>query len=385
MIACAVIGLGFGDEGKGAVTEYLCSKDPINTGVVRFSGGHQCGHTVVKGDIRHVFASFGSGTLSGCPTYWSRFCTFEPVGFWTEYAILREKGITPNISIHPECPVTTPYDVFVNRQSIEMVHGTTGTGFFRTLKRHVTDNVELTVKDFFNGTQESVLEKLDCIRFHFGFRDYTRVSELNVKLFQEARSRIKQLVGNVRCDHWFPCTYTKLVFEGSQGLLLDERIGDFPHVTPSDVTPRNVLTMVETINEIYLVSRVYQTRHGNGPLTNTEYPLNLVNTKYETNKYNRYQGEFRIAILDLNRLMYAKTEGIAKIVSNSTRINLVMTCADQVDLYKVSVDGEIITFHDVNKFIRFIGEHLGVNGKLYVNTSSHSTSIKMVGSLNGNE
>ncbi len=72
----AVIGLGFGDEGKGVVTEYLCSQDPEHTVVVRFSGGQQAGHKVCKGDTEHIFSNFGSGTLSGCPTYWSEHCTF---------------------------------------------------------------------------------------------------------------------------------------------------------------------------------------------------------------------------------------------------------------------------------------------------------------------
>ena len=69
-----IIGLGFGDEGKGLITDYFCSKlkNPL---VIRFSGGHQVGHTVIYNDIRHMFSNFGSGTLRNIPTYWSKFCT----------------------------------------------------------------------------------------------------------------------------------------------------------------------------------------------------------------------------------------------------------------------------------------------------------------------
>ena len=59
----AIVGLQFGDEGKGKVTDYLCSEygNPI---VARFSGGQQAGHMVIKEDHSHVFSNFGSGTLS---------------------------------------------------------------------------------------------------------------------------------------------------------------------------------------------------------------------------------------------------------------------------------------------------------------------------------
>ena len=66
-----VIGLGFGDEGKGITTSYLCKKLEGTKIVVRFNGGHQAGHTVVFNGKRHIFSSWGSGTLQGIPTYWS--------------------------------------------------------------------------------------------------------------------------------------------------------------------------------------------------------------------------------------------------------------------------------------------------------------------------
>ena len=59
-----VCGLGFGDEGKGSVVDFLCSPrrpDPART-VVRFNGGAQAAHNVLAADGRHhTFAQFGSG------------------------------------------------------------------------------------------------------------------------------------------------------------------------------------------------------------------------------------------------------------------------------------------------------------------------------------
>ena len=135
MLKAAVIGLGFGDEGKGTTTEYLCSQfsNPL---VIRFSGGHQAGHTVVHDDVSHIFSNFGSGTLSGYPTYWSKYCTVYPFALLNELEILLEKGITPKLFIDPQCPITTPYDKEYNQLSEKKnKHGSCGVGYSATIER----------------------------------------------------------------------------------------------------------------------------------------------------------------------------------------------------------------------------------------------------------
>lgn len=374
----AVIGLGFGDEGKGVTTEYLCSQDPSNTIVVRFSGGHQAGHKVIKGDVEHIFSSIGSGTLSGCPTYWSKNCTFEPVAFWNEYATLRQKGIIPKIYIHPDCPVTTIYDVFANRKSVEVQHGTTGTGFYRTLKRHNTDGLPLTVRSM------EKMFKIKISRILEEIRKYHNIEEkLRVEVFEEAVERVKRLIfeKEIVITDKVP-HYENQVFEGSQGLMLDEHIGYMPHCTPSDVTPRAILNLGYNLDEVFLVTRAYQTRHGNGPMTNEEYPVVLKNNEKETNVSHKYQGNFRTSVLDLDQLVMAKQKGIDNILSPSTKVNLVITCLDQItDNYSLTHEGYYLTWQR-DSFVRYIKNVLDINGDLYVNDSPYSTSIKKVGANN---
>ena len=93
-----VVGSLFGDEGKGAHVNYLCSQvnKPL---VIRFNGGHQVGHTVVIGDKRHPFSNFGSGTLQGAPTYWSEFCTVSPIGVKKEGQALSKLWKRSNCSL----------------------------------------------------------------------------------------------------------------------------------------------------------------------------------------------------------------------------------------------------------------------------------------------
>src|SRR5262245_8541204 len=102
--AFIIVGLGFGDEGKGLATDYFCSRHK-NALVIRFNGGQQAGHTVFfKSGRKHIFSNFGAGSLRGVPTYWSKYCTFSPGFFLDELKLLK---ISPKFFIDKCCPVTT--------------------------------------------------------------------------------------------------------------------------------------------------------------------------------------------------------------------------------------------------------------------------------------
>jgi adenylosuccinate synthase len=357
----AVIGLGFGDEGKGVVTNYLCSKDPKNILTVRFSGGHQSGHKVYLDKIEHVFANFGAGTLLGCPTYWSKFCTFEPVGFMRELNILEANDINPKIYIDPECPVTTPYDIYANHQSEEIEHGTTGTGFWRTLKRH--EKLKLTVFDLMAG---SSIYKIKTKTIS----DYYK-NEIDTKAFYDS---IKSIISNpnviITTEKKIP--FSNIVFEGSQGLLLDKDIGFFPHVTPSKIDATNIIEMGIELDNVFLVTRAYQTRHGNGPMTNLDLHLDLKNSLSESNKTNEFQGEFRRSALDLDLLEY----GIQKAILPENK-NLVVTCLDQINKpYTFTYKNKIHRFDERKDFIWEMGKILPIDGDLYGCDSPFSSSVK---------
>lgn len=67
-----VVGLGWGDEGKGATVDALVASNQQR--VVRFNGGQQAAHNVIADGIHHTFSSIGSGAFSNVPTFISRFC-----------------------------------------------------------------------------------------------------------------------------------------------------------------------------------------------------------------------------------------------------------------------------------------------------------------------
>jgi adenylosuccinate synthase len=335
-----VVGLGFGDEGKGLTVSHLASKvnNPL---IVRFNGGHQAGHTVVHNNIRHVFSSFGSGTLQNIPTYWSEKCTIYPIAFYNELQALLFNKIEPVFFAHPLCPITTPYDVASNKTNVNNItHGTCGVGFGATLKRHFENHFKLFLKDIFN--ESILLAKLDAIRKFY-------LLEKNDFIITDYLEKINLIKKYITIDGDI-LKYTP-IFEGAQGIMLDQDHGFFPHVTRSSTGSKNVMELCKAgifkdSTEITYVTRTYLTRHGNGPMLNENYAhlLELTNTAKETNVSNLYQGEFRKTILDIDLIDYAIDADMHDHLLPMD-FNLMITCIDQTgeDIY--------VTKNNVTRFI----------------------------------
>lgn len=348
----AVIGLGFGDEGKGRTVDYLCSKLNNNI-VVRFNGGHQAGHTVNYKNIKHTFSNFGSGTLRGVPTYWSEFCTVDPMGIINELAVLDALGIIPILYIDPEAPVTTPADKLFNQYDTNQKNnGTCGVGFGATIERE-EKFYSLKYKDLFNPTIRDL--KINSIKEYYRklspmfycWNDFIKLCDKVIKLFPMTEYSFIQR------------NFENITFEGAQGLLLDQKYGFFPHVTRSSTCALNIdlLTGWHEDVHFYLVTRAYQTRHGNGPMTNEHIKFS-VNNLNETNLTNEYQGQFRISVLDLDLLKYS----IENAVNRERHIKtLVITCLDQIkNNWKLTVNKQLFNFDTEQKFITFIKDELNM-------------------------
>lgn len=301
----AVIGASFGDEGKGLVTDYLCAKEGAGM-VVRFNGGAQAGHTVVHPDgRRHVFSHFGSGTLEGVPTYLSQFFALNPILFFKELDALHALGVNPVVYAHPDCLVTTFADMMINQtlenQRAGNRHGSCGVGFNETIERSQIPELKITMSDLWNGITsiESRLGEI-CARY----AEFRTGKPIDVPGAVEAF--IKGCWAFA--DHVHPLGIAQCkdpVFEGAQGLLLDQGNKEFfPHLTRSNTGLKNVrqLCAQAGIDQIdaYYVSRAYITRHGAGPLPNEDPAMRFDD---DTNVEHAYQGRIRFAPLDYDSLL----------------------------------------------------------------------------------
>jgi adenylosuccinate synthase len=345
-----VVGTQFGDEGKGRTTDELCSQSSIDGTlekkiVVRFSGGQQAGHNVRIGDVTHIHSNFGSGTLRGVPSYFSEHCTVYPLTIYREEQVLKSKGITPELYIHPLAKVTTPYDVAYNRfTESKNNHGSCGLGVASTMKRNNETGYKLFAIDLSN--QKLLNHKLINIQKYYyslinnvdDLETYHKFEIEEVGYFFES---LNYMTFNVKSYDYIKNNYQIVIFEGSQGILLDMDHGTFPNVTFANTTSKNALEICNKLGiekhniSIHYVTRCYQTRHGAGWMSNND-EIELINTEDEINVFNEWQKNFKIGELDYDLLNYALD--IDQIYSEGIRKYLVVTCLDQRPKFKFDVD-----------------------------------------------
>lgn len=313
MTVTAVIGAAFGDEGKGRAVDWAVSctgKAEWNL-VVRYSGGAQSGHTVVRGDRRHVHHHFGSGSLHGAPTYLGPDFIANPMLFFREKEELEHAGGLTDVISSGHTPITTWMDMLVNEMvEIERgagAHGTVGLGIHETRHRHTTFGEKLTPKDL--GSEERAREILEELR-----SDYypERLRELGIDPARHPE-RMEWFDSDLIYDRWvaeavryadaleiadpedISGSFEHFVFEGSQGLLLDEKSQFFPHVTHSRVGAAGLVDLaqrfgIEEFDFVHYCMRSYLTRHGAGPLPGEDPEVSYHD---DTNVPHPWQGTMR--------------------------------------------------------------------------------------------
>jgi adenylosuccinate synthase len=347
-LANIVLGMSYGDEGKGITTDYLCSKaeNPI---VIRFSGGQQAGHTVMYNGIKHIHSNFGSGTLRSIPSYFSEHTVFYPTTIARELKVLKSKGILlPKLTFHPLAKLTTPFDVFENRSDGKNRNdGTCGLGIGKTMKRNESP-YKLYAVDLLNP--EVLQDKIAIIgAFYYEFFVNSSEEQNN---FQAEMDDFNEAILTLSWDiqnYDYLMNFKELIFEGSQGIMLDMDHGVFPHVTFANTTSKNAHEILDKLNiverNIFYVTRCYSTRHGSGPFI--EEKLDLINNEEEINTFNEYQREFKTAQINYGLLNFALA--IDDIYSNNkaTTKNLMVTCLDQLPNFEMDYDKLNVTFSSI--------------------------------------
>ena len=349
MKASIVVGLGYGDEGKGITTDYLCSQSSDTPIVIRFSGGQQAGHTVMLEGKKHVHSNYGSGTLRGAKSYFTEHCCIYPSTIMAERKVLLEKGVTPELIVHPFAKLTTPYDVAYNRvMERKLGHGSCGLGIAATMKRHNETGYKTYAMDF--ESHRVLYAKMDKIKEYYLelLRKSTNAIPMQLMLQRDFLIEVDHQMPdfNKAIQNWglfetrdykFLRGFKNLIFEGSQGIMLDMDFGIFPNVTYGNVTSKNALEVMNKVFsgytreqlDIYYITRCYSTRHGAGWMPREMSPTpTLINTQEEINYYNQWQTHFRVQEIDYSMLNYTLNID-SQFVDYRVKKNLVVTCMDQ--------------------------------------------------------
>lgn len=311
-------GLGFGDEGKGTVIDHLTREQKAHT-VVRYNGGSQAAHNVCDGRNHHTFAQFGSGTLAGAKTHLSRFMMVNPSSLFNEAkALLPIIGGDPykTLTVERDALVTTPVHVIANhtRESLRGNgrHGSCGLGIGETMSyalQYPEDAIRIADLEhsdvYFEKIRLLVNRKMEELGKPFGL-----AYAANCKQMDTYKERCDYLVQNARLvdNDYLPAIMQKGVtlFEGAQGVLLDQDFGFHPYTTWSDTTYGNAFKLIEGFEgEVTKlgITRSYLTRHGPGPFPSYEPEMDSVHEAH--NAFGEWQREFRRGYLDLVLLRYA--------------------------------------------------------------------------------
>jgi adenylosuccinate synthase len=325
MKAFVTVGLGFGDEGKGSAVDYLVRRHRADL-VVRYNGGNQAAHNVVLPDgTHHTFSHFGSGTFAGVKTYFGSQTIVNPVMMVEEAKCLANTIgtsavdlVSSNMIFNTRALVASPWHVLMNRAkevSRHSKHGSCGKGIGETRKYWLDHGSDaITVGDFHNLSLFDLRNKVETLRQRF-LIDVQPYANANTYKYIEPMYRIspmkwvgevKEILKYVTLSNSMPACNTA-VFEGAQGILLDEYHGFHPHTTWSTCTSRHAMDELEGHPmcevEVIGITRTYHTRHGAGPFPSEVKGYTVPESEH--NGTNDWQTEFRMGAFDEQLFRYA--------------------------------------------------------------------------------
>ena len=346
--AYAVIGANFGDEGKGLMTDYFCCIED-NIINIRSNGGAQAGHTVCTSDgRRHVFSHIGSGCFAGADTYLSEYFILNPMLFSKELASLGANA--GNIFTDRRCMVTLPCDMLLN-QFVEKSrgnnrHGSCGVGIFETIVRSRESRYSFrynsaltadrtTLRKFINTVnREYCVKRADELSIRGNVREELMDLLLSETLTENYIDDLYYMMSICRdADEQFIENYNTAVFEGAQGLLLDQNRDDyFPNLTPSGTGMKNIRAILNRLEkrdtEVCYVTRSFFTRHGAGRFDTESKEIAEKYGLYDkTNAPNEFQGHFRYGWFDLPEFMNSLAVD-RRFIAEKERISIAVTHLD---------------------------------------------------------
>jgi len=298
MSTVVVVGVQWGDEGKGKVVDLLAREADI---IVRFQGGSNAGHTLVVGGKKTIVRLIPSGVLhSGKVCVIGNGVVVDPETLVEEIDTLQQQGCLTDLALlkisetaHLIMPYHKAIDIARERLRGEGKIGTTGRGIGPTyedkMARVGIRFVDLLDDKIFgekltHSLQEknsylSVILKEQVLDYRQIFDNYRRF-----------RDRLAPHVTNTSLYLHNEITRgRKVLFEGAQGTMLDIDHGTYPYVTSSNTVAGAVCTGAgiapQQIHGVIGISKAYTTRVGSGP-----FPTELFGPEGET--IRRKGGEF---------------------------------------------------------------------------------------------
>jgi len=275
-MATAIIGLQWGDEGKGKITDYFAKFFDC---VVRYQGGDNAGHTVVIGNQKYKFHLIPSGVLQGKKVVIAHGVVVNPKVLINEIEMLFEHRINVDLMVSDRAHVIMPYHIVLDGAEEELLGGkkigTTKRGigpcYSDKIARYGIRMGDLIDEALFKEKLQRIIPIKKKIFEVYGL-------ELNEeKIFEEYLEygkKLKNFVGDTISYLNQIIDEKEILFEGAQGTLLDIDYGTYPYTTSSNPTVGGICIGTginpKKVNRIVGVAKAYVTRVGMGPMPTEE-------------------------------------------------------------------------------------------------------------------
>ncbi|AZB22021.1 adenylosuccinate synthase [Kaistella haifensis] len=276
MSTYVVVGLQYGDEGKGKITDVLSAKSDY---VVRFQGGDNAGHTVYVGDEKFVLHLLPSGVLQ-CKgkCIIANGVVVNPKAFLKEIGQIEEKGMkTDHVFISRRAHVIMPYHILLDTYREEEAGGThigtTKKGIGPCYEDKIA-RVGIRMVDLLNPEvlaekikknlkiKNSLFEKYfdkPTLEFDDIYNEFLELGQKLKDRIVDTEVELNQAIHDGK----------NILFEGAQAAMLDIDFGTYPYVTSSSPTTGGVCSGAgvppTSLQNLIGVAKAYTTRVGEGP------------------------------------------------------------------------------------------------------------------------
>lgn len=274
MKSTIVVGLQWGDEGKGKIIDAIAKNF---SSVVRWNGGNNAGHTVEVSGKRYPLSLIPSGVFQRKKLFIAQGAVINPEVLLNELRMLKKNGYTPRLTIDPRCHIVMPYhseldaanEFWKGKHATGSLHLGIGYCYEDRNNRHGIRLEDLVKPAIFKErlTRFFPLKKA-FIEKSYGMKSTLKLNEIYKRFLQYGR-KLKPYMGDVSQELSRVMMKESVLFEQAHGTMLDPVFGTYPYTVAPPTLASAVYTSVGipvSPLPVLGIAKAYTTRVGNGPL-----------------------------------------------------------------------------------------------------------------------
>ena len=400
MSADVIVGIQWGDEGKGKIVDMLAQKYDM---VCRSQGGHNAGHTIWVDGVKYVLQLIPSGILNPkAINIIGNGVVVSPLNILKEMS--QFGSLVGRLYISDKAHLNLPFHALIDqakeRLKGEKAIGTTGKGIGPTYSEKVSRN-GFRAGDLLNPSKlcDDILEYFEQNRAIFDVLDIktpTKIELLNE--LEDYSSKLAPYITNTTNMVWKALENNKKVLlEGAQGTLLDIDHGTYPYVTSSSTVSGGACTGLglnpKDIGEITGIVKAYCTRVGNGPFPSedfTDYGKTMGEVGKEfgavTGRKRRCGWFDAVAVRYASRLNGCDKLALMKldVLDGFDKIKVCVAYnynGERIDYMPSNMDNVEAIYEEINGWDSVVGirkyEDLPIKAKKYIEKIEEITNVKV--------